>query len=105
MQAAELVLTPYTSVLTPKPAEAPWAPQDPIREEAAEVERYRQRGNSAKTAFLNTAQLALHYLRYGVAGGIVGPWGLSGRDGSYANQFSSPIGAFRCPEYGNGVAS
>ena len=66
--------SPYTHFLTPKIADALWAPQDPIRRRAVEPERHCRRRNSAETAFLNTGQLALHYLRYIVAGEITLAW-------------------------------
>ena len=50
--------------------EVPWAPQDPLRRRAFGTEHARQERNGARVPF----QLALHYLRFIIAGGVADAW-------------------------------
>ena len=57
--------------------EAPRDLQDSLRRLADNAERSRHRRNGAKTAFFNTDQLALNYLRFLIAGERAGAWSTS----------------------------
>ena len=60
--------------MEPQLDEAPWAPRAAAHKRAAEQGKAQRKRDAVCTPFLNTGQLALHYLRYIIAGEIAGAW-------------------------------
>ena len=64
----------FPAFLQPMLDEVPWAPRNAARNRANELAKARRKQKPARTPFLNSAQLALHFLRYIMTGDVAGAW-------------------------------
>ena len=90
---------PFTAFLPPMLDEAPPAPHDAARRRSIEQKEVRQK-NAARATFLDSAQLALHCIRYIIAGEGGRSLAEAGWSGGRVNTSGVHQGAFENAEYG-----